>query len=322
MNVVVIGGGGRDGIRSIAKLKKKQEQGTYYDVGIGVSTGAMMICKVLLGEEKDYEDLVTAYTSVTNKDVYSSYPFNSSGDISLYSVIKRGWQGYATVGDMSPILALIRKWLTHDDYIRLRNSGKTAIIAVLNITTGLVEYKSSEDHDYWEFCNYIAASASPEILGNYWTIDDWEYSDAGLSTLVPILKAIEYKPTLLDVFTHRPFKRDIRNGKILDIKAQGKIERIRPMINSVARCVRIFRESLEHLEIREGVKSCLMESIEPTVYYQDTKFKGGNPMIMDSALMKKMYEYELNIFDKTDFRIKFTKGNYKMWFNRQDTLEY
>lgn len=319
MKVCVIGGGGRDGIRTIAKLEHKYNQGVKYDIGIGVSTGAMMVCKVLLG---DFDDLVTAYTTVSNSDVYKSYPFNKKGDIDVFTVVKRAWQGYSTIGDMYPMLRLVKRWLTQDDYTRLRESGKVAIIAVLNVTTGLVEYKSSDDHDYWEFCAYIAAASSPELLGNYWTIDDWEYSDAGLATLVPILKAIEFSPTVLDIFTHRPFKRDIRNGKILDIKGQGKTERIRPMINSVARCVRIYRESLEHMEIREGVKSCLIEGIEPTVYYQDSKFKGGNPMEMNAQLMRQMYEYERSIFDKTDFRIKFTKENFKDWFKRQDTLEY
>lgn len=319
MKAVVIGGGGRDGIRTIAKLEHKYNQGIQYNIGIGVSTGAMMVCKVLLG---DFKDLIEAYTTVTNDQVYKEYPFNKKGDIDVFKVVKRSWQGYSTIGDMSPMLRLVRKWLTHDDYKRLRESGKTAIVAVLNVTTGLVEYKSSDDHDYWEFCSYIAAASCPELLGNIWTIDDWEYSDAGLATLVPILKALDFNPTVLDIFTHREFKRNIRNGKILDIKRQGKTERIRPMINMVARCVRIYRESLEHMEIREGVKSCLIEGIEPTVYYQDSKFKGGNPMEMDAKLMRQMYEYESSIFDKTDFRIKFTKENYKEWFHRQDILEF
>jgi len=319
MRAVVIGGGGRDGIRTIAKLQRKHENGESYDIGIGTSTGAMMVCKVLLG---DFPQLVEAYTTVTNSDVYKVYPFNKKGDIDLFTTVSRTWAGYATIGDMSPVLRLIRKWLTEADYARLRESGKVAIIAVMNITTGLVEYKSSEDHDYWEFCTYIAAASTPELLGNYWNIDDWEYADAGIATLVPILKAIEFNPTVLDVFTHRPFKRDIRNGKILDVRAQGKTERIRPMINSIARNVRIFRECLEHMEIREGVKSCIIEGIEPTVYYQDSKFKGGNPMAMDPAIIRQMYEYEYGIFGKTDFRIKFTKENYRDWFRRQDSLEY
>lgn len=322
MKVVVIGGGGRDGIRTIAKIEHKYKNGDSYDVGIGVSTGAMMLCRVLLGMPTDFESLVCAYTTTTNKDIYNNFPFNSKGDLDVLKVIKRSWEGYASIGDMKPILKLIRKWLTQEDYSRLRASGKIAIIGVMNVTTGLVEYKSSEDHDYWEFTLYIAAASTPELLGNYWTIDDWEYADAGLATLVPIMKAIEFNPTILDVFTHRPFKRDIRNGKTLDIKSQGKTERFRPLINSVARCVRIQRESLEHMEIREGVKSCLIEGIEPTVYYLDSKFKGGNPMDMNPVISKNMYDYESSIFGKTDFRIKFTKENYKDWFRKQDSLEY
>jgi predicted patatin/cPLA2 family phospholipase len=318
IKAVVIGGGGLEGINTISKLEELHKQGERYNFGVGTSTGAMMLCHALLG---NFDILAEAYISVMNSDVYKTYPFNKKGDISTFQVIVRAWKGYATIGDMSPLLALVRKHLTIDHYSDLRASGKRAIIAVLNMTTGLIEYKCSDDHDYWEFTKYISAAATPQILGNYWSIDNWEYADAGLATLVPIGQAINEGAEYIDVFTHRAFKRDIRNNKILDVKSLGKTERIVPMINSIARCVRIHREQLEHLEIREGVKTCLMEGVEPTVYYLDSKFKGNNPMIMNPDLSKRMYEYQKQQFGRTDFRVKYTKENYKYYFNIQDRLD-
>lgn len=313
--ILCIGGGGAFGAITVGKLHKLNKK---YDVILGVSTGAIMSILVGCGE---YERAMKAYTTVTNDDVYKVYPFNKKGDLKVYLTALRAFQGYASIGDMTPVLDLIRRSVTPADLDKLKELNVEVVIAVLNVTTGLVEYHSSNDCDYYVFTEYIAAASTPELLGNYWNIDGWEYGDSGLATLVPIVKALDYNPGEIDIFTHRPFRRDIKNGKILDLKAVGITDRF-IMIDSAYRCVKIHRENLEHMEIREGVKSAIMEGIEPVVHYIDTRFKHHNPMVMSPKVMKAMYEHGYESYGVSDFKIKFTKDNYKEWFKKQDSLEY
>lgn len=314
MKACVIGGGGAFGAITIGNAAKINKE---YDYVLGVSTGAVMACLFALGESKR-EKLKEAYTTCKNSDVYNIYPFNKKGDLSVYLTLWRASMGYISIGEMKPVLNLVRKWLSEDDYKELQESGKIVIVALLNVTTGRVEYKYSNEHDYWEFTEFIAAASCPELLGNLWNINGWEYADSGLATLVPIVKATKLDVDEIDVYIHREYKRDMKNSQILDMKV-GALPRFfmfsMRIIKAVFRYILIQRENLEYKEQREGVLRAILKDKKITCFYLDSMFRKHNAMVMDTKLMKAMYDYG---FKNGMNKIEYTKENWESLFDPQD----
>jgi|SRR6478609_1882969 len=312
MKAVVIGGGGAFGAITIGNASKLDKD---YDYVLGVSTGAIMSVLFAL---KKWDKLKEAYTTSKNDYIYNIYPFNKKGDLKIYLAVWRSIMGYVSIGEMKPILALVRKWLSEDDYLELKDSGKTVIIALLNVTTGRVEYKYSNDHDYWEFTEYIAAASCPELLGNLWNINGWEYADSGLATLVPIVKATKLPVDDIDIYIHREFKRDVKNSQILDMKV-GALPRLfmfsMRIIKAIFRYILIQRENLEYKEQREGILRALIKGKKVTCYYLDSMFRKHNAMVMDSKIMKSMYDYGFrNGMNKFEYNLE----NWEGLFDPQD----
>lgn len=314
MRAVVIGGGGAFGAVTIGNARRLNKE---YDYVIGVSTGAVMACLFALGEKKA-DKLKEAYTSCTNDQVYNVYPFNKKGDLSIWKTLYRSLFGYISIGEMKPVLNLIRKWLSEDDFQELQDSGKIVIVALLNVTTGRVEYKYSNEHDYYEFTEYIAAASCPELLGNLWNINGWEYADSGLATLVPIVKATKLDISEIDVYIHREFKREVKNSQILDVKV-GYFDRLLlyslRIVKAVFRYILIQRENLEYKEQREGVLRALMKGQKITCYYLDSVFRKHNAMVMNTDIMTKMYNHG---FNNGMIKIEYTKDNWESLFDPQD----
>lgn len=312
---VVIGGGGAFGAVTIGKLAKQDKD---YDYVLGVSTGAIMAMLVAM---RKWEKLKEAYTTVSNKEVYNEYPFTKNGNLKILKTIIRSIFGYVSVGEMRPILGLIRKWVSDSDYRELQDSGKCVIVAVLNVTTGRVEYHSSNECDYEEFTLYVASASCPELVGNLWNINGWEYSDSGLATLVPIVKATKLEVSEIDVFIHRPMLREFKNSQILDMPLWWPIRMFMysmRIIRAVHRYVLIQRENLEYKEQREGILRALIKGQKITVFYLDSVFKKHNAMVMDSKVMTRMYDHGFNSFGFSDIRQEFTLENWEQLFDKQD----
>lgn len=310
MRILCIGGGGMLGAHTVGRLSVEKKK---YDKIIGVSTGAMMLCLLGIGDDESYEKLKQAYTTTTNKDIFSYYPFSKSGELSIRKSLIRSVCGYISIGETERLDQFIRMWFTRSDYEKLQKSDTEVIIAVLNVTTGRVEYKSSkESYSYEEFTRYVAAASSPELLTSLWEFDGWEYSDSGLATLVPIVKGSYVKGvTEIDCYVHRPFTRVIKNSKPL------KRRKFLQIIKACYRYVLIQRDNLEHKELREGVLRCLIKDIPIKIYFMDNQFK-QNSMVMDSKIMKEMYEYGYNNHYNKNMSIRFTKDNWEELFNNQD----
>jgi len=309
MKVLCIGGGGMLGAHTVGRLSVEKKK---YDKIIGVSTGAMMLCLLGIGDEESYEKLKQAYTTTTNKDIFSYYPFTKNGELSVWKTLWRSLTGHVSIGETATLDKFIRKWFTRLDYDKLQKSETEVIVAVLNVTTGCVEYKSSRDsYSYEEFTRYVAAASSPELLASLWNFDGWEYSDAGLATLVPIVEATNYEGVKgIDCYVHRPFTRVIKNSKPLMIRKFIQI------VKACYRYVIIQRDNLEYNELREGILTCLVDNIPIKVYYMDNQFK-VNSMVMNPKTMLGMYEYGRNNHFNKNMVIEFTKENYKQYFKKQ-----
>lgn len=314
MRIAVISGGGGIGALTIPKFRLLNKK---YNYIIGVSTGAVMAPLVAIGDEESHAKLEQAYTTTTNKDIFNKYPFNKKGQLSILNAVWRSIIGKVSVGEMEPLVSLVKKWFTPNDWKKLQECGTIVIIAILNVTTGRVEYKQSNEIDYEDFCKYTAYACSPELLGTLFEDDGWEYSDSGLANLVPIIKATKV-PNLkeCDIFMHREYARRYKNSKPL-LYTPSWLKPFR-ILKAIYRYVTIQREYLEHIQLREGVLRCLLKGVEPTVYYIDGKFKNVNPMVMDKGKMKEMYDYSYAQFGITDIKHKYTLSNWEQLFDIND----
>ena len=315
---VVIGGGGAFGAITVGKLAKQDK---HYDYVLGVSTGAIMSLLVASKSQDKWARLKEAYTTVNNKEVYNVYPFTKNGNLKIMKTIFRSILGDISVGEMRPIVNLIKKWVSETEFKSIQESGTQVIVAVLNVTTGRVEYHNARDYDYDQYCEYIAAASCPEIVGNLWQINGWEYSDSGLATLVPIVKATKLDVSEIDVFVHRPFIREFKNSQRLDMSIHWLPKMMlysMRIIKAIHRYVLIQRENLEYKEQREGVLRALIKGQKITCFYLDSVFKKHNAMVMDKAVMTRMYEHGYKTMGETDIRMQYNMNNWEQLFDQQD----
>lgn len=308
VKALVIGGGGALGAITVGKLKARPSD---YKYVIGVSTGALMALLVGCG---DFDRLKEAYTSTTNKDVFDRYPLTTRGELSTYNAVKQATIGNISLGSTDRLYQLTTKWFTIEHWKRLRASDVEVIITVLNVTTGRVEFKSSKEFDYEEICRYVAAASSPELIGSLWNFDGWEYGDAGLVNLLPVIKATKLDVTHIDVYSHREFTRKTKNSKpLLGNKRPFKI------LKAIYRYIIIMRDGIEHAQLREGVLRALVKNIEITGYFLDSKFAKHNSFNINKQIMTEMYNHGYtSALNNTDNVIKFTHSNWESLFDQND----
>lgn len=305
--VLCIGGGGASGAITVGRLAFRDID---YDVIVGVSTGAMMAPLVAL---RKWDKLIEAYTTTTNDKVFKSFPFTKSGKLSVIKTLWRAIWGHYSIGDTTPLEDLVKNWFTYEDYKELQNKNIEVIVAVLNVTSGHVEYKSNKDgHGYEVFCRYIAAASSPELIGSVWEFNDMEYSDSGLATLVPIVKASKVADVEeIHVYTHRMFTREPKRRSML-----RRFEFLQ-IIHAAYRFVLIQRDNLEYKELREGVLRCLVKGIKIKVTFIDDKFKQNN-MVMNPSIMNEMVEYGKKTANDLNVNYVFDSNNWEGLFDLQD----
>lgn len=211
MKVCVISGGGSWGAFGGGTLEKLNND---YDKVFGISTGSLLSSHTAL---KDFSTLRTAYTSVNQKDIFNVNPFTKSGGDDYFMFLFRQIIGKKTAGETAALRKRIGEYLTHQNYIDLLKADKEIVVAVKNITTYQVEYKSSKEEAYEDFCDWIWASCNPPIYASLLRKNDSEYCDAGVSELIALRQAVTMGATDIDVIMHRPKPTAFRLGYIKDL---------------------------------------------------------------------------------------------------------
>jgi NTE family protein len=202
--LVVSGGGARGawGVGFLSGLHAKNK--TWYKGVFGTSTGSLMAAHLLL---QRLDDLETAYSNVTQAQVFNQSPFNVNYDAATGTVttelkkFKAIWRlllGKKTLGESKPLFKLIRSLFTYDMYKQLLDSKLMMAVAVTNMKTGSMElktntsYSSESKANYDEFCNWIWASANEPLFMSYVPMNGSNYVDGGLREVVPIEEALKY----------------------------------------------------------------------------------------------------------------------------------
>jgi NTE family protein len=328
--IAVISGGGAYGAwgaglcQRLHEIEKKE-----YKIVIGTSTGSLMAPLVLLNK---YNLLKTAYTSVTQKDIFSVNPFKPDGHIRGFVA---GWRFIFnnSLGETYPLRKLVKKWYTQSDYDDMKQQGKELIVTVANMSDGEPYYMSSNKYDYddhdpkfggknhnWNsMVNWIWASANEPVFMSIFktkrfdtatkaqlmdanggpTKEVYVWQDGGITAAVSLMeglnKAFENEIYNVDVIVHGTFKSPVN-----DYDGHGTF-------TGLLRTIGILTHTVKHQNIEMGIlkeesmKAACSPSVKDftiTIYYMNeaeySLQPNANELVFDKTTMQKLYQAGLD----------------------------
>ncbi len=215
MKALVISGGGAKGAFAggVAEHLIK-ERGIQYDIFVGSSTGALLIPHLSINRVDKIKQI---YTNVTNKDIYTTCPFNIKLDIennlqvsiNHLNTIRMFLKGQKTFGDTNALRKTIGKTISVDDFREIQMSAPKVITTVSNISRTRVEYKYAIDCLYEDYLDWMWASCSFIPFMSLVEKNGCEYADGGFGNYIPIEEAINIGATEIDVIVLNPRKRPV-----------------------------------------------------------------------------------------------------------------
>ena len=293
MRALVISGGGSKGAFAggVAQYLL-QDCLCKYDLLIGTSTGSLLIPHLALGSVSKIYDI---YTNVDMSKIFDINPFvvkKKEGvdvvSISHFNVIWQFLKGRRTFGESQQLRKYIKKNFTLSEFNQLKAAKTDIVVTVTNLSKNEVEYKSINDFEYREFCDWIWISCNYIPFMSLVTKDRCDYGDGGFSSLVPIREAINRGATEIDVV-------------ILETETQ-----LTPRIigrNPFSLMVDLFQTLLTQVEkhdITIGKLAANSKNVKLNLYYTPTQLT-NNALIFNKERMKQWwhegYEYAKNKSD-------------------------
>ena len=206
MKTLVISGGGAKGAYAGGIVEYLTlEKGVDYDMFISSSTGTLV---QLIASTGDITKLKFAYTTVEDDDIWRINPFkvtnnnkgNVKAELNIWAVIKNqlpSWRfikkhnfpwfklqkrnGGISFGDSSNLIGLIKKFMSQKEYLRVKEElEKELVVCVVNATLKKVEYKSSTNWGYDDFCEWTHASCSAYPFMSPVLKNDYQYIDGAI----------------------------------------------------------------------------------------------------------------------------------------------
>ena len=203
MRALVISGGGSKGAFAGGVAQYLMEGLHHdYDIFLGTSTGSLLISHLAL---QKIEKIKGVYTSVDQDNIFSNCPFTiqkkygvANIAINHWNVLKNFYHGSKTFGESHNLLNLIKNTLTIEEFLALKNGPKDIIVTVSNLSLNQVEYKSINEFEYDEFCEWIWISCNYTPFMTLVRKNGCEYADGGLGSMVPIEEALKRGATTVD----------------------------------------------------------------------------------------------------------------------------
>ena len=191
MKALVISGGGSKGafaggVAQYLIEDRKRE----YDLFLGTSTGSLLIPHLALNKANKIKEI---FTSVDQNSIFSNLPFITKRkhgydqiSINHFKVIRNFIRGKKTFGESLNLKRLILESLTPAEFNELKAAHKELVITVSNLSLNEVEYKSINDFEYEDFCEWIWISCNYTPFMSLVQKNGCEYADGGLGSMVPI----------------------------------------------------------------------------------------------------------------------------------------
>ncbi|MEP0984382.1 patatin-like phospholipase family protein [Ekhidna sp.] len=215
MRALVVSGGGSKGafaggVAEFLLTEKNRD----YDLYVGTSTGSLLIP---LLASNNLEKARKVFTSIGQDDIFTKSPFKvEKGEgkepklhFNLLTISQMILKGSKTIGDSTALKNLITTTFEKKDFEYLHDKGKQVVVTVANLTRQQLEYKSSSEFEYEDFCDWVWASANVLPFMSLLVKNESEYGDGGFGNVIPIQEAIRRGAKEVDVIVLRPESRDI-----------------------------------------------------------------------------------------------------------------
>ena len=316
MRALVISGGGSKGAFAGGIVDYLTTvEGRDYELYVASSTGTLV---QLLVASYNIEKLKEGYTSVKNEDIWKINPFkvktNHNGKIKIqlnwFNVIRnllpkivltktnkfpffklQKISGNISFGDSSNLLKLIKKFLSQKDYLRIKEElNKEMVVCVVNATLKQVEYKSSNDWGYDDFCEWTHASCSAYPFMTPIFKNEYQYIDGGILETTPIQEAIKIGATEIDVIILR------------EEVPKGEIEYMRNLVHGLITEIDMMHTELSKDDVLIGKLKAEINDVHLNVYHTPRRLT-NNSLVFDRDIMTKWwsegYEYAKEKSHKT-----------------------
>ncbi len=204
MRALVISGGGSKGAFAGGVAQYLLENSHTYDLFVGTSTGSLLIPHLALNKVDKIREI---YTSIDQASIFSNCPFTikkgkygiTQIGINHFNVIMNLFKGKQTFGESHNLRKLIVEVFTEEEFNKLKESSIEIVVTVSNLSLNQVEYKSINDCNYPDFCDWIWISCNYTPFMSLVKKGGCEYADGGFGSMVPIEEAINRGATQVDV---------------------------------------------------------------------------------------------------------------------------
>ncbi|WP_044404195.1 patatin family protein [Lacinutrix sp. Hel_I_90] len=282
MKALVISGGGSKGAFAGGVAQYLIEQkGKNYDMFLGTSTGSLLIPHLAV---QDIGKLYDIFTHVNQHSIFSVNPFvvkKKKGreyvSINYINTALQFIKKKRTFGESKNLHRHIKKNFTKEEYDRIRATKEDVVVTVANLSKNRTEYKSINDFDYEEFCDWIWISCNYIPFMSLVKKNGFEYADGGLGCVIPIREAIRRGATEIDAIVLESEELDYN-------KVLGK--------NPFSLMISLFGHLLDQVEkgdIAIGKLAAEYRNVKLNLYYTPSKLT-ENSLIFNKSLMEKWWQ--------------------------------
>ena len=319
---IVISGGGSQGAFAggiVDYLISKEK--VNYDMYVSSSTGTL---DQLISATGNISKLKLGYTKVSNGDIWKINPFkviksqngkiktelnwwniirNLSPSFKLVKEKKLPWfkifknKGSVSFGDSSNLLLLIKKFISQKEYLRIKDElEKELVVCVVNTTLKKIEYKSSLNWGYDDFCEWTQASCSAYPFMSPVYKSDYQYIDGGTLQTTPIQEAINRGATEIDVII------------LKEENPRFEVEYIRNLFHGILSQLDMMHCELSRNDVRIGKLKTKDEEVLLNFYHTPRKLT-NNSLVFDKETMRAWWEEGYEFAKAKNFKTyKIVKG--------------
>ncbi|MGB0805371.1 MAG: patatin-like phospholipase family protein [Salibacteraceae bacterium] len=280
---LVISGGGSKGAWAGGVAEYLIREKKYnYSLGVGSSTGSILLPHLLIDE---VEIIKKIYTTVTTRDIFTNNPFviaKKDGEFSVklnhLNIIKSFLSSVPTFGDSHRLLKMLRKNLTLEQYQKIEALNKEVIITVSNLTKQRIEYKSSKSEGYADFVDWIWGSSNYVPFMSILRKNGCEYADGGFATILPIRAAIDFG--------------EIDEVDVIVLTPKVQERNLPKSTNAFQTLSKVFDISMNHSfnkDLMLGQLGGLSKKVNVNMYYTPESLT-EYPLVFDPKTMKNWWE--------------------------------
>jgi NTE family protein len=306
MRALVISGGGSKGAFAGGVAQYLiEEKGKKYDIYLGTSTGSLLIPHLADGNIEKVYDI---YTNVTQRKIFNVNPFivkKKDGreyvTINYFNTLWQFLKQKRTFGESKNLHKEIKKHFSPENFESVKEKTKDVVVTVSNLSKNRVEYKSIQDFDYDDFCDWIWISCNYIPFMSLATKNGYEYADGGLGCVVPIREAIKRGAKEVDAIILEA--ENMEYHKVL-----GK--------NPFSLMINLFGfllDQVEYHDVVEGKLAALNKKVKLTTYYTPVQLT-ENSLVFNKEAMKSWWQQGFEYAREKDLENKESKRFWRSFF--------